>query len=148
LEPRAPEDLADVLLRHLGITVRRLEKSGPTHFARSRFDAIWFVVRNWRTTPIEDRYKPELEKRFQVLQDAIDELISRYPELDPMAYPPIQRSRNRTEMLIDEMLEEAGTRRRGELFEAPTYGSVGVNSELNPMQPSASSHPIRLSGSF
>jgi hypothetical protein len=131
------------------ITIRRLEKSGPSHFARSRFDAVRFIVRNLSADTSSD-ISPTLKERLIAFDSTLQKLCAAYPELDPVANERNPRSRNRTEMLIDSIMEAAGLRRRGSAMDAPLYENIPPiepRAELVDPNDEADS-AIRLSGMF
>ncbi len=136
-----------VIEEQLGITERRLLKSGATHFAKARFDAIAFVVRTYIAP--NDRSDPlpaALQNRVAALGDLMMSFVTTYPELDPVRFPRLARTRLRTEEIADEIIRLADLPRhrphgRVDLYAAPQLIMSGESRE-------ESSPLLRLDGKF
>ena len=153
--PAGIDPLLNELYLQLGITSRRLERSGPAHFARSRFDALMFLARNGFDEIYAAPESVLTAERVKSLRYALLKLLQTYPELDAVSHPRNERSTHRAEMLIDEILETVGERRRGRLVNAPLYDyspfSDRIDTEITDAAEATRPEEmevLRLSGKF
>ncbi|WP_167043525.1 hypothetical protein [Salinibacterium sp. ZJ454] len=137
-----------LLEEHLGITERRLLKSGPTHFAKARFDAIAFVARIYLAAESRpDHLPPLLVDRLAALRELLTSFVVTYPELDPVKFPRIARTRLRTEEIAEEIIRAAHLPRHRTLGRSDLY--VGAHLIMPPdRSEEAPDGIIRLGGKF